>query len=293
MESSVANSSVMDTIIRFLEELSEVLANMGDASAGMSDLLYVITEFVDAIGNASADISGLLTEIPEFLAVIPGLIAAIGTALYSSTGFILFIGSLIISGLISFLFYFLRAFPVSRIGKKLGCKYAGLAWIPLFQFSISSFILCHASGKEYFTLFGGKLRLKSGTSFLLYLLSAFFGPVIVTTLTGLVVTLLGWIPLIGQVMTLITPLLGFLPAAICGMIEYVYLRDVLDRFKPDQKDNRIAAGVVSGLDAFITYGLARYVYLFSFMNKTPLDTCRYDYGYPARPDEYYDYYQQQ
>ena len=48
-------------------------------------------------------------------------------------------------------------------------------------------------------------------------------------------------------------------------------KDVLDIFNPDQKSNHVAALIVAILDSLVTFGFARAFYLYTVMNKEPLE----------------------
>ena len=100
-------------------------------------------------------------------------------------------------------------------------------------------------------------------SFLAYILIALFGNMVV----GVLITIFSIvIPVLGSLSTI----LALLPAAACAIIEYVYLRDVLDLFKEDKQANNTAAILVSVIDACLISNLVQSCYLLTVMKRQPL-----------------------
>jgi hypothetical protein len=264
-------NEIINIILEFLNEIEELLSGVDGASTGMSDMFTSFSGIFDGVGNASTGIASIFESLGTLLAVIFGFIVTLGSALVTGVGLVATIIGAIASFLLSLALFLLLAIPTYRTVKHLGGKHAWMVWlpIPVAHFYICSYVLFRASGKEKFELFHGKVSMRGSNAFLLYLLTAFFGPVIITTLTTLVGTTVGLIPVVGQILTVLTPFLGILPQILCALAEFVFLRDVLDRLRPEPKENRIASLIVSFLDAFITLGFARYVYMFAVMNKKP------------------------
>jgi hypothetical protein len=78
------------------------------------------------------------------------------------------------------------------------------------------------------------------------------------------------VPAVGQAIGAVATLLYLLPAAAMGVIEFVYLRDAINVFKPDEKSNRTHALIITILDSLITFGWARVLYLFTMRKMHPL-----------------------
>ena len=93
---------------------------------------------------------------------------------------------------------------------------------------------------------------------------------VVGAVAGILIGVLALIPIIGQLLAAITPILYLVPQIVMAWLEYIYLRDTLDLFKPDQKGNRTFALIVAITDALVTFGLARGVCLMTIMGKKPL-----------------------
>ena len=86
---------------------------------------------------------------------------------------------------------------------------------------------------------------------------------VVSTVIAIVSTIL---PVVGS----LSFILGLVPAAACAVIEYVYLRDLLDIYKEDKKANNTAAIVVSVIDFVLVGDLIRTCYLYTLIKKQPL-----------------------
>lgn len=216
-------------------------------------------------GNSLDELIEILEDIYEVL-FIGGNIASLGIS-----GIVFLIG--ILSALFAFLFsvlvYVLEAIPVFRLGWKMGRTSAWLAWIPVFGSYFRTYILCDIPGKKSVALLKDKLMIKSrAASFGIYLLILLGG----NTLITLMITILGVIPVIGQIIAPLTTLLYLLPAVVCAYMEYIYLKDVLNLFKDNKKSNIIASIIVTLLDTFVTFGIARTVFLYTLWNREPIPT---------------------
>ena len=221
------------------------------------------------------DLTIAMDELYQFLLVATGL-AELGFAGVALVwGIIVAIVGAIVSAVLSVILFFVQAIPLFVVAKKANrpLKWlAWFAWVPVIGPYISVFLLADiAAGKEI-DIFG-KFQIKSrNMSFLIYLAFALGGPTIITTLIGI----LALIPIIGQLLAAITPILYLVPQIVMAWLEYIYLRDTLDLFKPDQKGNRTFALIVAITDALVTFGLARGVCLMTIMGKKPL---------PLQPEE--------
>lgn len=177
----------------------------------------------------------------------------------------------IISAVVSFIttliIWLVEAFPTYKLAKKVGCNKAFLAWIPILGNYFRMYVLVTMVEDTPFELFGGKIKIENRSlSFWLYVAISYFGVALITAL----VSLLTVIPVIGTVIGSISSLLYLLPPVVTGLMEYVYLKDVLDLFKEDKKSNSTASIVVTVLDSFVTFGLARAIFLCTMLKTEPL-----------------------
>lgn len=211
-----------------------------------------------------------------------------GIASLGLSGIILMIT--VIAAVASFLFsvliYVLEAIPVFALAKKNGRKLAWLAWVPIFGSYFRLYVLTDIPGDKEFSVFNGKIKMKSRSmSFWCYLGIILFGGALVTAIVGI----LSLIPGIGPIIGSASSILGFVPAAVGGIMEYVYLRDVLDIYKPDKKKNMTAAIVVTVLDNLATLGFARVIYLYTIIKNKPISAETNDqqtfYGNVSRPNQ--------
>lgn len=210
-----------------------------------------------------------LEELYEFLYYGLG-IAELGIAgVVLMIGVIVAVATAVLGLLVSLVVFVLEAIPLYKISKKLERKYAWmvwLSWIPGIGGCFSTYVLSDIPGDKPVKL-GGKLTIENRLmSFWIHTGIRLFGGTLITVLIGIV----NMIPVLGQLIGAFSSILYLVPTVAAAWIEYVYLRDVLDMFKPDQKSNNTAAIVVAVLDALVTFGLARAIYLYTVMNKDPL-----------------------
>ncbi len=175
-----------------------------------------------------------------------------------------------VTAIVGFIFtlaqYLLAAYPVYKLSKKLGRKYAFLAWIPVFSSYFRMFVIADMAGDKEAKAFGGKVTIKNRfTSFWIYLLVAICGGAILSFIT----LVLNIIPGLGQILSMFSSVLHLVPAFVAGVFEYVYLRDMLDIFKADKKNNNTVAIVVTVIDAFVG-GWAKVIYFYTMLKLEPL-----------------------
>lgn len=229
-----------------------------------------IGEIIEMLENSQ----GLIQGIVGLLGAIVSLISILGTVIASvlgiaSSAFTLIFTIVVVLAVVIYwiVFYFGSAIPLFVVGRRAKCKYAWLAWVPIFQDVFSIFVMWKISGKEPFEFWNGKICIKQSLlAVAAYPLIQFFGAFIVS----FIVTILNVIPGFGQVASLLANLLYCIPAFFLGVIEYVYLRDVIQVFRADEKKCRLHAFVVVILDNLLTLGWARNIYLISLMGKKPL-----------------------
>ena len=212
------------------------------------------------IESALEQSSGMLGDIESILGSIAGIfsIASMGVSA------IFAIIAAIFAGIVAIVLYILYSIPVYSLAKKVGVKYAWLAWVPIFHVYFRLFVLCEIAGNKPFIPNIGKFKIESRKmSFLAHILIKYLGGMIISTVVGI---LSMFLPIVGS----LSIVLGLVPAAACAIIEYVYLRDVIDIFKEDKKSNNTTSIIVTVIDAILVGDFIRTCYLFTLMKKQPL-----------------------
>ena len=212
-------------------------------------------------------------QLDEFKSMLEELYETLflgyGIAELSVAGILLLVAVIaaIASFLVSVVLYVLEAVPLYMLAKKTGRKYAWLAWVPVFGSYFRLYVLADIAGEKEVTFFNGKYTIQSRSmSFWIYVGIALFGSAAVSVLIGV----LNFIPVVGQIAGSLVTVLYLLPTVACGLIEYVYLRDVLDLFKKDRKANQTAAVVITVLDSVVTCGFARMICLYTLLKREPI-----------------------
>lgn len=173
----------------------------------------------------------------------------------------------VVSCVVTFVIWLVESIPTYKLAKKLDYQYAYLAWIPFFGSYFRLYVLTAMVGNKPFDLFDGKIKIQSRTmSFWCYVAIALFGGAIISMVIGI----LGFIPILGQIVSILGTFAYFLPPVATGLMQYVFIKDVLDLFKEDKKANRTAAIVITVLDSTVTFGLARAIYLWTITKLEPL-----------------------
>lgn len=156
--------------------------------------------------------------------------------------------------------YIIEAIALFKLAKNANCKYAWLAWIPLFGGYLRTYLISDIAGNKPFVFFDGKINFqKRINSFWIYLGLGIGG--------GLITTIIAMIPLIGL---FLSPIVSLAFSAAIGIMNYVYLKDMLDVFRNDDEKNKTAALIVTLLDCLVTIGFARAIYLCTIMKLDPL-----------------------
>lgn len=215
---------------------------------------------ISEIESALEQSSGILGDIESILGSIAGIfsIASMGVSA------VVAIITAIFAGIIAIAYFIFESIPVYSLAKRVGYKHAWLAWMPFFHDYCRIFVLCEAAGNKPFVANIGKLKIENRKmSFLAHILIKYFGGTIITTIVSILSTIL---PVVGS----LSVVLALVPAAACALIEYVYLRDLLDIYKEDKKANNTAAIVVSVIDFVLIGDLIRTCYLYTLMKKKPL-----------------------
>lgn len=206
-----------------------------------------------------------------FFEVLEELFEAIGTEEFFDLLGTLFQGSavaipLLIWGvlvigmlLILLVFHFVSAYPVYVLGKKAGCTYAWIAWIPVMGHALQTCVLCDMARNREFYLFGNLRMQDRKKSLMLYIAMGVILPLLVLPLA--------FIPYLGTFALVILSPIVTLATYAAYLMEYGYLRDALDRFCEDRKNNVTAAILIVVLDLLATGGLARTVWLYTLLKK--------------------------
>lgn len=213
--------------------------------------------------------TNILRELYDFLYYGVGA-AEMGIAgIMLVGGFIVSVITAFISFCIRLLVFILEAIPLYKVARKMERKCAWLAWmawIPGIGSYLSTFVLTRVPGDKPLQLVK-KVKINNRLlSFWIYVGIALFGPALISVISYI----FGFIPVLGQIIGIFSIFLKLIPAVAAAWMEFAYLRDVLDIFKPDKKANLTAAIIVAILDALVTFGLARAFFLYTIINKDPL-----------------------
>ena len=168
-----------------------------------------------------------------------------------------------VSALLALVIWVLEAIPLYKLAKKTERPMPWLAWIPFFSSWFRQYVVADIPGNKPFDVFGKYKFDDRRTAFWVYLGIRLLGTIII----GLIVSVVSIvIPFIGS----FSAILYLIPGAAAAIIEYIFLKDLLDVFKPDTKANTTASIVIVLLDTFVTLGLARTVYLYTLLKLDPL-----------------------
>lgn len=209
----------------------------------------------DAMMNSMYEADEFINLIYSLLSGGLGVIAMIGTFI-----------TLAVSLLVTVAQWILLALPLFALAKKTGRKLGWIAWIPVLGDYCRMFTLSDIPGDKEFVLFG-KLKIKSRIlSFVIWAGIALFGSMV----WDVVLSLLGGLFSFTGVGPMISLALSLVPDVALGFMEYVFLRDVLDMFKPDKKSNNTWAIVATVVDAILPWRFVTTVCLFMLMKCDPL-----------------------
>ena len=216
-------------------------------------------------------------ENPE---VFAGALGAVGAGL--STIFVTLLGLLVQGGtmLLTFAFYgvlILLVFAIaiakyiicgyshSKLAEKLGVN-GSYAWIPVFQQGITMYTIYQMTGKKRLVIFDKYVISNGGIAVVLWIFIHYFGLEAIQLAAGQ----LAWVPIVGILMLTVGNLLLLVPLVAEGILEYAYVRDVLDLFDEDKNRNVILAVVVAAIDVLIGGGLARAILFMFYLKREPL-----------------------
>lgn len=183
------------------------------------------------------------------------------------TGITLFIS--IVTAIIFFVLwvveYVVEGIPIYILAKKAGVSGAILAWMPVFTSHFRRYVLVRIPDPKPVEFMNKKIENRS-TVFWLYLLIKYAGP----TLISLFIFIASFFPVAGILIGSFTSLLYLVPPVAAGFLDYLFLKDVLDVFKEDEKSNNTTSIIITVLDCIVTFGFARSIYLYSLLKKSPL-----------------------
>lgn len=233
-----------------------------------------------------------MTEMPVYdeATAISGIIMLVFYGIY----FLFF-------GIFTIGVYVLNALPLYKIGKKLGYDKLFLPWIPVSI--IPFFVLGDLPGRKDFTVSPKIDRfLKIGTrkkSYILYIVLyvLFLAFVMISSCAMMVFPFLMEAGVLAEELAIILMLaymfiyiaVVFLSAGVFTALSityyYVYLRDLLDIFKPDRSSNKTLALILAITNNFAS-GLVVPIYLLILSKSDPLpEEPFYEEPLPEEPDE--------
>lgn len=215
--------------------VQEVESSLGHAENIIGDLSSIIGDVADIFNFAAAGI---------------GAVVAIVSAIFAAIVFVAL--------------YIIHSIPAYALAKKAGVKHAWLAWIPVFNEYFRLLVLCDMAGEKPFHPGFGKFSLENRRlPIIVHVLVKYTAGLLIKVASAAISIA---IPVVGSV----SVLLNLLPSAACGIIDFVYFRDMLAMYKDNKKSNMITAIVVSAADALALGGLARTAYMYTLLGKQPL-----------------------
>ncbi len=209
------------------------------------------------------DVMDVLEEITYALELGTGF-ASLGVM-----GIMLIVAAItfIVALVIAIALYIVEAIPLYKLAKKHGRKYAWLAWMPIYGKFFRVWVLSDLVPDKEVVLIKDKYVVKDRQqSYWIYLGVDLLGGFVI----GMIVFFVSFLPIIGSILGMFVYLLYLIPGVICAYIEYIYLKDLLDVYKEDQKKNQNTSIIVTVLDLFVTGGWARSIYLYTLLKLEPL-----------------------
>ncbi len=229
-----------------------------------NDIFYALEEILYFLTSAEMTFDTLLSLI--------GMIISLGQLVISVVGWGVAIISAVMSVVLGIVLFIVKAIPVFALAKKNGRKLAWLAWIPFFTDYLQTFVLMDTPGNAPFKLFKGKLNIeRRWIAFCIWLGICLLGGSVVSVLNTAISSVLVAIPVLGPaIAVLVRFVLGYVVVAAAGIMEFGFLRDVLNVYNADKKTNQTVAIVIVVLDALVTGGWAKTVWLYLQLKKKPL-----------------------
>lgn len=163
--------------------------------------------------------------------------------------------------------YVLEGIAFNKLSKERAVKNLWLVWVPHYvEYVGKKYIMAQITDESDFRLLGGKLVFKNRlTAFWIYL-AVYVG----ITVLSFITSLLSIIPIVGLIVLIIYFIIWLPAMVVLSIIEFGYLRDMLNVFKPDRSAN-VTHAILLTIGNIFTFGLARAIYLFILTKKlTPV-----------------------
>jgi hypothetical protein len=212
--------------------------------------------------NMDVAIGALGAALSTLLMTLMGLVVQGGAMLmmFSFYGIILL---LVIA--IAVAKYIITGYSHSKLAEKLGTDGA-YAWIPVFQQGFTMHLIYQMTGKKRLVIFDKYVISNGGIAVMLWIFIHYFGISAIQLAAGQ----LAWVPVVGILMLTAGNLLLLIPLVAEGILEYAYVRDVLNMFSEDKNKNVILAVIIAVADVLIGGGLARAILFMFYLKKEPL-----------------------
>ena len=221
-------------------------------------------EEINNIGGLSPEIGVFISGIGTFLIALFGMLIQGGTWVitFATYGAILVGIFAVISAN-----YVFTGYVYSAMAKKLNVGCEGYAWIPVFQQGFAMYLIYQMTGKKRLVLFGKYVISNGGLAVALWIGVHYLGNAAVQVFVGQ----FAWVPVVGALVLALGNLLALIPVAAFTLLEYAYVRDLLNLFEADEKKNNVVAVIVAVVDALIPLGIAKTILLACYLKKEPLD----------------------
>ena len=158
--------------------------------------------------------------------------------------------------------FVLEGIAFMKFTKEKPVKYWWLVWLPYVCGFGREYVISQLSDESEFRLFGGKLVFKNKlTALWIYL-----GLYVAQGLLSIIVSCFTWIPVVGMIIAIIHLIIVTPCVVAMNFIEFAYLRDMLNYYKPNCQSNVSTAIWITIVNVF-TFGLLRAIYLFNLAKK--------------------------
>lgn len=231
---------------------------------GSNDILYALEEILYFLSTAELTLDTILTVI--------GMIISLGQVVLTVVGWGVALASVVLAAVMKVVVFIVKAIPVFALAKKNGRKLAWLAWMPFFTDYLQTMVLMDTPGDVPFKLFNGKLTIKRRwISYAIWLGVLLIAPKLIGAIRAPIVAAVGVVPVVGVLVgSLISFVLNYTVKGALGILEFGYLRDVLNVYNADKKNNQTMAIVIVVLDWLVTGGWAQTIWLYLQLKKKPL-----------------------
>ena len=218
---------------------------------------------MDNINDLGPILSMLISAFGSFFIALFGIAVQGGTFLFT----IGIYGAVLVGVFAIFVArYILTGFAYSKMAEKFNLENRRLAWIPFFQQGIAMYLIYGMTGKKRLVLFDKYAISNGGVAIALWIGIEYLGMAAMKVAIEEVV----WIPVVGVVVLLLSSFLALVPLVAAALLEYAYLRDLLNLFNEDEGKNKVIAVIVAIIDALIPLRLARTILLLCYLKKEPL-----------------------